>query len=90
VYLFALLSKELGFIIEAIKTEFPDCEGKRKILGKEGRWEKVSIEFEYKSSHFKNHGHDPKQCDIIVCWEHDWIECPIEVISLKKFIERPL
>ena len=38
VYLFGILSKQLGFIIEAVRTDFPDCEGKRQIPGKKGRW----------------------------------------------------
>jgi hypothetical protein len=49
-------------------------------------WKDVSVEFEYKSSNFSQHHHDPNQCDMIICWEHDWSECPknIEVIELKK------
>jgi len=30
----------------------------------------------------------PKECDLIVCWEHDWTECPIEVLELKEAIRR--
>jgi hypothetical protein len=88
VYLFGVLSKQLGFIIEAVRTDFPDCEGKRGIPGKQNRWEQVSIEFEYKSSHFKEHGHNANECDVIVCWEHDWKDCPIEVISLKEIYRK--
>jgi len=88
VYLFGMLSRELGFIIEAIRTDFPDCEGKREILNKPGRWENVSIEFEFKSSNFLVHGHDPSECDIIVCWENDWKDCPIEVLSLREIMEK--
>jgi hypothetical protein len=88
VYLFGILSRQLGFIIEAVRTDFPDCEGKRQIPGKQERWERVSIEFEYRSSHFREHNHNPAECDVIVCWEHDWKECPIEVISLKEIMEK--
>ncbi len=88
VYLFGILSKQLGFIIEAVRTDFPDCEGKRQIPGKQGRWEQVSIEFEYKSSNFKEHGHNPDECDVIVCWENDWKDCPVEVISLKELMSK--
>jgi hypothetical protein len=88
VYLFGMLSKNLGFIIEAIRTDFPDCEGKRQIPGKQGRWERVAIEFEYRSSQFKEHGHNPDECDVIICWEDDWEECPIGVISLKEIMKR--
>ncbi len=85
VYLFGMLSYELGFIIESIRTGYPDCEGKRRI--REDKWKKVTIEFEYASSNFKDHGHDSSKCDVIVCWKNDWENCPIEVIELKSIIE---
>jgi len=87
VYLFGMISKELGFLIESIRTEYPDCEGKRCVDQKENRWEHVLIEFEYKSSHFEEHGHLPENCDLIVCWIHDWEECPIEVLELRSTIK---
>jgi len=34
------------------------------------------------------HGHEWSECDLIVCWEHNWPECPVEVIELKKELER--
>ena len=87
-YLFGMVSYELGYLIESIMTEYPDCEGKRCIDQKNDRWEKVTIEFEFKSSYFKVHGHDEKQCDLIVCWLHDWEECPLEVLELRSIIKR--
>jgi len=47
----------------------------------------LKIEFEYRSINFREHGHNPSECDLIVCWEHDWKECPIEVIEFKKVLE---
>lgn len=85
VFLFSKIHDRLGINIEAIQPTFPDARGRRK--ARRG-WEDVWIEFEYKSSNFKIHNHDPKECDVIVCWEHDWNDCPIEVIELKKEIER--
>jgi hypothetical protein len=83
VFLFGKVSNELGITIEEIHQGFPDAKGRVK-TGK--GWAKRDIEFEYKSS---NYDHLPKKCDIIVCWEHDWTECPkdIQVIELKKEIE---
>jgi hypothetical protein len=26
--------------------------------------------------------------DLIVCWRHDWPECPVEVIELRALIEQ--
>jgi len=46
------------------------------------------IEFEAKSRHFKRHKHDPKKCNLIVCWEDDWKECPIDVLELRYFWEK--
>jgi len=86
IFLFAMISYEIGFIIEAIHASFPDCEGKRIIDRNRNRWQRVRIEFEFQSSSFKAHGHNPDNCDLIICWEHDWPECPIEVIELRKLI----
>jgi predicted RNA-binding protein len=88
VYLFALVAKDLGFTVEAIGTSFPDCEAMRRIDRKGDRWQRVRIEFEYYSSDFKKHGHPVEGCDIIVCWKHDWEDCPIEVIELSDVIKK--
>ncbi len=81
VYLFAHIARKKQFRIEEIRPQFPDCIAYRR----SGDQEKlVRIEFEFRSSSFKAHGHDAKQCDCIVCWHHDWPDCPLEVIELKK------
>jgi len=83
IFLFAKYHKELGIeYIEGIQQGFPDAFGRRRIGRTE--YEPVDIEFEFRSIDFKNHQHDPNQCDIIVCWEHNWKECPIEVIELRS------
>ncbi len=87
VYPFGMISRELGFLIESIRTEYPDCEGKRCVDEKENRWEHVLIEFEYRSGQFQEHGHSPEDCDLIVCWIHDWEGCPIEVLELRSTIK---
>src|ERR1700674_4093373 len=70
VFLFAAMAKKLQFRIEKIRVAYPDCIAYRHVGDTTKR---VRIEFEYKSSSFKAHGHDPKLCDCIVCWHHD---CP--------------
>lgn len=84
VFLFGMICRELGYVVEIVKPGFPDCEAKRRVRGKAGMWQRVRIEFEYLSRNFRQHGHDPDQCDIIVCWEDNWTECPIEVLALRS------
>jgi hypothetical protein len=84
--LFGAMAVSLGFLILKIQTEFPDCEALR-VAGKD-RNRPVKIEFELESRNFLRHMHDPKGCDIIVCWEHNWPECPLEVIELKKAVSK--
>lgn len=87
VFLFGMVAYELGFIVEAVHAAFPDCEAKRCIDPKNQRWQRVRIEFEYQSRTFRDHGHDPNGCDLVVCWEHNWPECPLEVLELRKVID---
>jgi hypothetical protein len=87
VFLFGMLAKELGYMVEAVQTGFPDCEAKRQIAPE--RWQRVDIEFEFESRNFRDHGHPSTGCDIIVCWRHNWDECPenIEVVELSRVIK---
>ena len=90
-YLFGKFSDDLHIYVETVRTEFPDCIGRR--FAGHG-WETIGIEFEYKSYNFKMHNHDPKVCDmpvVLVCWEDDWIERDLalkeqldQVIELRK------
>ncbi|HYY72448.1 MAG TPA: hypothetical protein VE778_02535, partial [Candidatus Bathyarchaeia archaeon] len=85
--LFGMLAKDLGFVIEAVQKEFPDCEARRQIVP--GRWQRVSIEFEFESKNFHSHGHPVNGCDLIVCWRHNWDQCPkhIEILELSTVIK---
>jgi Homing endonuclease associated repeat len=80
VFLFGMVARQLGFVVMRIQTGFPDCEAMRKI--DDQTWQKVRIEFEYESRNFLRHGHPPSGCDLIVCWIHNWHECPVEVVEL--------
>jgi len=82
VFLFGVKAAELGFMVTLIQTEFPDCEALREVAPR--RWQRVRIEFEHESRNFLRHGHDVNGCDLIVCWIHNWEECPLEVVELRK------
>lgn len=86
VYLFGVLHETFDLKIESIQAGFPDCVARKRIGP--NRWEEVRIEFEYDSRSFMAHGHDPKGVDLIVCWKHNWNDCPkeIEIIELSTLI----
>ena len=47
---------------------------------------KLTMEFETSSSNFKKHNHKETECDLIVCWRHDWRECPVNVLELRELL----
>lgn len=81
VFLFGAVARQMGFVVTRLQQEFPDCEALRQV--EPGRWQRVQIEFEFASRNFLLHGHRAEDCDLIVCWEHNWTECPLEVVELK-------
>jgi hypothetical protein len=86
VSLFGSVAGELGFEIVAQREAFPDCEARRIKDSRRKRYAKCLIEYELRSSDYQKHKHPNKGCDLIVCWEHDWRESPIEVLELRSKI----
>lgn len=88
VYLFGALAGELGFIVTRIQSEFPDCEAMRK--ADHDQWQRLRLEFEFESRNFLVHQHDPDGCDLVVCWTHNWPDCPesIEILELSAVVRR--
>jgi Homing endonuclease associated repeat len=87
VLLFGMLAKHLGYIVESVQAGFPDCEAKRQIGP--NRWQRVRIEFEFESKNYRDHAHPLTGCDVIVCWRHNWLDCPthIEILELSTRIK---
>ena len=87
-FAFGVLARRLGFVVKRWQVDFPDCLAVREMA--KGQWQDVNVEVEMYSRNFVAHGHDPKKCDVIVCWVHNWPECPkwIEVVELSKVVER--
>jgi hypothetical protein len=79
------LAHDLGFSVERVAPKFPDCEAKRRVAD---GWRRTRIEFEFRSRNFEHPRHDPSRCDLIVCWEHNWPEAPVEVLELKAEVEK--
>ena len=60
-------------------TAFPDC-----VLRYHGKVQ--NVEMEYESGNFVIHGHDVKQCDLVICWNHT-ANLPIPILELSTGIE---
>jgi hypothetical protein len=85
-FLFGAIADRLGFLVLRVQPQFPDIEALR-MVGRD-KLQRVRVELEQESRNFLKHGHDPNGCDLIVCWEHNWEECPLEVIELKTVIAK--
>ncbi|HEY2912077.1 MAG TPA: hypothetical protein VGK21_01845, partial [Candidatus Angelobacter sp.] len=88
IFAFGVLARRLGFVALRFQPGFPDCEALREVA--RGVWQRVRIEFEFESRNFLRHRHKPNGCELIVCWKHNWKECPkgLEVIELRKVLHR--
>jgi Homing endonuclease associated repeat len=86
IFLFGILAHRLRFRVISLQPAFPDCEAMREL--QPGKWQRVRVEFEFESRNFKDHGHDPDLCDVIVCWRHNWAECPaqLDIVELSRVV----
>ncbi len=82
ILLFAALCYDLNFRIEGIRAKFPDALLTRR--NERGTFDKCLAEFEFKASNYLLHKHPLKGCDLIICWENDWKDSPIEILELKS------
>ena len=76
--------KELSNYLIDIKSGFPDAII-RRFNGK--GWVRERAEFEYKSSNYRIHQHPINDCDIVICWIHDRLDCPLEVWEMAELIK---
>lgn len=76
---FAQNCNRMGYEIEAMNAWYPDAIIKRLSDGL-----LIRTEFEYESKSFFAHGHDPRECDLIICWRDNGLETPIPIIELES------
>ena len=90
VFMFGVMARRLGFVVHMLQAGFPDCIAMREMSP--GQWQRVRIEFEFESRSFFKHRHRADKCDVIVCWKHNWRECPkgLDVVELGKEVEKLL
>ncbi len=61
---FAQVCDEYGAEIVSIQSAYPDAIIR---IGEE----EYRVEFEYYASNFIQHRHDPRKCDLVICWVDD-------------------
>jgi hypothetical protein len=85
--LFGMLAAKLGLLIRRVQSEFPDCEVLYEV--EPGRWICLLLEFEFESRNFAKHRHRAEGCDMIVCWIHNWSNCPekLQVLELSRVVK---
>lgn len=74
---FSQEASKAGYEILKIGSDYPDA-----IITKDSV--EYKAEFEYLASNFNQHGHDIRECDIIICWENDLPDCPLPIIALSQ------
>jgi len=86
IFLFGTIFKHLNIKDILIKDEKKgELDAWAELNNKE-----IVIEFEARSRNFLKDKHDPKKCDLIVCWEDNWEDPPtnIDILELKYFWEK--
>jgi len=80
-FLFSKLHEKIGFpYVTRIQKEYPDVEA----LDNDRAIKRIEIE-----TYASQFNHDPKGCDVIVCWENDLEDIPNnwpEIIQLKDYL----
>ena len=74
---FAQLSERLGYSIISIGIRYPDA-----LIFNAKTNSNMRCEFEFLAHNFLEHGHDPENCDLIVCWIDDYPNAPLPVLEL--------
>lgn len=82
---FAQQGANHGFHFESVQTAFPDA-----IIWHKGV--RYRVEFEYQAKSFLHHQHDPRGCDLIICWHNDYSDSILPVLALSdpNWPETPL
>lgn len=86
-FLFGMVAMDLGYVITAVSDDFPAAEGRRCVDIATDKWEEVELDFYFQSSELKRTITNDSEFDIVICWRHDWPDCPLEVLELKSIIK---
>jgi hypothetical protein len=82
VLLFGKVADDLNMYVEEVRAEAPEAIV-RRFTG--AGWERLRVAFAYRSSQLRQRS-DAENGDLVVCWEHDWTDCPLDVVELRDRI----
>jgi len=76
--------REAGWEVARIGAAYPDATIRKLTTG-----ETREVEFEHTSASFRAHKHDPRKCDLVICWEHNDndMTLPLWVLSAPQWWE---
>lgn len=77
---FVKQSMNTDWEIVKIQTRFPDA-----IIKHKDTRETYLVEFEFLASNFLLHDHDIRGCDLIICWENDWLDCILPIWTMSDW-----
>jgi len=86
VFLFGMVANELGFFLETV-GEGSGFNGFRTHRLDETEWSPVRLLFVHHSAELIDKKDEIAVYTHLVCWEHDWSQCPLPVLALSVLIQ---
>jgi len=68
---------DMRYRMVAMPNQYPDA----VLYSPSGKF--INVEFEFRASNFIAHRHDPKLCDLVICWQGDR-DLPVPVLALEQ------
>ncbi len=81
-FLFSRLLDEFDMLVEEVSADCDYIIARRRV---DSVWERVTISLAYRSSDL-NSG-SKISAELLICWFHDWPECPLKTFELKALFE---
>lgn len=85
IFLFGMVANELGFFLETVGGE-AGFSGFRSHRLDGTEWSPVRLAFACRSAELIDRPGELSDRTQLICWEHDWSQCPIPVLSLSTLI----
>ncbi len=83
--LFSRLLDEFDMLVEETAADCSHIVARRRV---DSGWERVNISLAYKSSELS--GGSSIDGDLLICWHHDWPDCPLKAFEMKSLFENEL